>query len=165
MHEKLTVALNTTGASILRVVVGVVFVAHGWRKIMAGFDAVSSSFDAAGIPAPLPAAILVAIVEFVGGVLLILGLKTRLAVIPLAITMAVAMTVVHLKNGFFLPEGYEFTLVLLAALITLGLVGPGPLSVDRFLGRSRKAGGESGKKGEKKDAASQTIKREGTEPA
>ncbi len=131
------------GLTVLRVVVGLVFVAHGWRKVMVGFDQVSQSFAGLGIPAPLAAAVLAMLAELVGGALLIIGLKTRLAAIPPAIVMVVATVVAHLPHGFFLPKGYEYTLVLLAALVTLILAGPGPYSVDEILRRWREKGGKA----------------------
>ena len=129
--------MGQIGLTILRVVVGLVFVAHGWRKVMVGFDQVSQSFANLGIPAPLPAAVLAMLAELVGGALVLIGLKTRLAAIPPMIVMVVATVVAHLPHGFFLPKGYEYTLVLLAALVTLILSGPGPASVDALLKRRK----------------------------
>jgi putative oxidoreductase len=168
--DKWNMVLNNTGTAVLRIVTGVVFVAHGWRKVMAGFDTVSQAFESMGIPTSLVSAILVAFVELLGGALLIVGFKTRFAVIPLGATMAVAMFVVHLKGGFFLPQGYEYTLVLLASLVTLGLLGPGALSIDRLLRKKTAPAAPAEEvpateeRGEE-DATSQTIKREGPESA
>ncbi len=157
MPDRSRMALESAGIGILRVVAGIVFVAHGWRKIMVGFDAVSQSFADLGIPAPLPAAFLVSFVELFGGVLLVVGFKTRLATIPLALTMLVAMFTAHWRHGFFLPEGFEYTLVLLAALITLGLVGPGAVSVDRLLRKKRTSGKPASEGMGGTDATSETI--------
>ena len=162
--EKWNSVLNSTGTAVLRIVVGIVFVAHGWRKIMTGFDAVSQAFEGMGIPAPLASAILVTFVELLGGALLIVGFKTRFAAIPLGLTMVVAMFAVHWKGGFFLPQGYEFTLVLLASLITLGLLGSGALSIDWLVGEKTAPAGPLEERGEE-DATSQTIEREGPESA
>jgi putative oxidoreductase len=78
------------------------------------------------------------LVEFVGGLALLLGLFTRWAAIPLAIDMLVAMLTVHLKAGFFLPNGYKFVLTLLAANVALALLGSGEASLERIF-RQRKA--------------------------
>ncbi len=133
--------MGQLGLTVLRLVVGLVFVVHGWRKVMVGLDQVSESFAGHGIPLPVVSAVLATLAEFVGGVLLVAGFKTRLAAIPPAIVMVVAMVTVHLRHGFFLPKGFEYTLVLLAALVTLLLSGPGLFSVDGLL-RKRAAGRE-----------------------
>ncbi len=140
--------MGQLGLTVLRVVVGLVFVAHGWRKVMVGFDQVSEAFAGYGIPAPVVAAVLATLAELMGGAFVLIGLKTRLAAIPPAIVMVVAIVAVHLRHGFFLPKGYEYTLVLLAALVTLILAGPGLFSVDGALRRRAE------KKGEEKAAGS-----------
>ena len=122
------------GITILRVVVGIVFLAHGGQKLFVwGFSAVAGFFGQLGIPAPMLAAVIVTLVEFLGGLALVLGLYTRWAAIPLALNMAVAVFTVHLPNGFFLPDGYEFALTLLAANVALSLLGSGEASLDGLL--------------------------------
>ncbi|MFC6726083.1 DoxX family protein, partial [Halobium palmae] len=75
-----------------------------------------------------------ALVELVGGLLLPLGLVTRLAALLAASEMAVATLAVHLGNGFLVSEGgFEFTLVLALIALSLVLTGPGSPSVDRDL--------------------------------
>jgi putative oxidoreductase len=77
-------------------------------------------------------------VEFLGGLALVLGLFARWAAGLLAINMAVALLTVHLKGGFFVPEGFEFVLTLLAACLALACLGSGALSVDAALARGRR---------------------------
>jgi putative oxidoreductase len=81
---------------------------------------------------PAIAAVIVTLVEFVGGLLLITGLATRVAAGLNAIDMIVAILVVHLKNGFSGPTGYEHPLTLLGACICLVLAGGGALSLKSF---------------------------------
>lgn len=123
------------GIAILRVVVGIVFLVHGGQKLfLLGFGGVAEFFGQLGIPLPLFFAVVVTLVEFVGGAALILGLFTRLVAIPLAIDMLVATLLVHLPNGFSVANGgYEFTLVLLAASVALVLAGPGEAALDKIL--------------------------------
>ena len=108
---------------------------HGYQKLFVyGFGGVGKSFAGIGIPLPEISAIVVSLVEFLGGIALVLGFFTRYAALLLAATMAVAMLHVHLRAGFFLPQGYEFTMNLLAALVAILLAGPGAAALD---GRKR----------------------------
>lgn len=128
------------GIAILRIVVGIVFAAHGTQKLFTiGFGGVAHMFQGLGIPQPHIAAIVVTLVEFLGGIALILGLATRYAALLLAIDMAVAILKVHLHNGFFSSKGgYEFPLTLLAACLALALAGPGSPALDQFPGKKRR---------------------------
>lgn len=119
------------GITVLRIVVGVVFLAHGGQKLFIwGFGNVAGFMGKIGIPAPMLAAVVVTLVEFVGGLALVLGLYTRYAAALLAIDMLVAILTVHLWGGFFLPNGIEFALSLFAANTALLLLGSGEASVD-----------------------------------
>jgi putative oxidoreductase len=127
------------GITVLRVVVGIVFLAHGGQKLFVwGVTNVAGFFGQVGIPLPMLAAIVVTLVEFLGGLALLLGLYSRWAAIPLGITMLVAILTVHLRGGFFVPQGVEFVLTLLAANVALALLGSGEASLERVF-RQRRA--------------------------
>lgn len=125
------------GPTILRLIVGVVFVAHGWQKLTAfGVDGLAGFLGSIGIPLAGLAAPLLIAVELLGGVALILGLFTRPIGTALAAVMLVAMVSVHLPNGFYIsPEGVgiEFTLTLFAASVSLALLGPGAAALEGIL--------------------------------
>ncbi len=123
--------LQAWGITFLRVVVGIVFLMHGAQKLFIhGFPNVAGMMRQHGIPLPMLSAVVVTLVEFFGGIALVLGLFTRWAAFLIAIDMAVAVLGVHLKGGFFLPKGFEYALTMLAASIALVLAGPGAVALD-----------------------------------
>jgi len=123
------------GLLVLRVIVGLVFAVHGAQKLLLfGINGTAGFLGSLGIPLPEVAAIVVILVELVGGLALLIGLGTRYVAALLAVNMAVALLTVHLPNGFFVDGGgFEFVLVLLAATIFFALHGGGSLAVDRRL--------------------------------
>ena len=124
--------LSSWGLALLRVVVGVIFVMHGWQKLSMGFHNVGQFLGSLGIPLPTLAAVVLTIVEFLAGIALIIGVVTRYAAALLAVDMLVALITFHVKNGFFAPNGVEFPLLLLVANITLILSGAGALALSTF---------------------------------
>lgn len=126
-------ALQAWGITVLRAVVGLVFVAHGLQKVFMGVESVAGSMGQIGLPWPVAAAYLATFIELVGGLALIGGFLTRWVAIPLALEMLVAGAVVHWPAGFFLPNGYEFALTLLGACAALSLLGPGVYALDNVL--------------------------------
>lgn len=124
------------GLALLRVVIGIIFIAHGGQKLFVfGMDGVAGAFGQMGVPMAALAGPAVALLEFFGGMALVAGVLTRLVAIGLAITMAGAITFVHAKAGFFAPNGYEFVLALLSAVLTLALTGAGSYSIDGLIAR------------------------------
>ncbi len=136
--------LTTTAITVLRVILGFLFAAHGWQKFnewtVAGTQA---AFAQMGVPAAQISAPLVAGLELAGGIALILGVLTRIVAALLALNMLGALFLVHAPAGVFADKGgYELVLLLAAAALALALTGAGRVSVDRALfgrGNSRLA--------------------------
>lgn len=108
----------------LRVVLGVIFIAHGWAKIQ-GMEGTIGFFGSLGL-APF-FAYLVAWTEFLGGLAMVLGLYTRVAGYLIAIVMVFAIVLAKFKMGFL--GGYELDLILLASALVIAQHGSGPYSV------------------------------------
>jgi putative oxidoreductase len=138
--------MSTTGdvsLTTLRVVLGVVFFAHGAQKMLGwfggfGFHGTMGAFTHMGMAAPV--ALLVICTEFFGGLGLIAGLLTRIAALGIAGLMMGAVFMVHLQNGFFMNwmgtqkgEGIEYHLLVLATAAALLLRGAGAFSLDGAL--------------------------------
>ncbi len=135
------ITTSTTGLDTLplRVGAGVIFAAHGAQKLFGwfggyGLEGTAGWMTSIGLEPGLLMATLAGGAEFIGGLLLLVGLLVRPAAFMLAVTMVVAIVSVHLQNGFFLAnEGYEYGLALLAVSVGLMFRGAGSLSADRLL--------------------------------
>ncbi|MFC9334156.1 MULTISPECIES: DoxX family protein [Arthrobacter] len=124
--------LTTTALTVLRVIAGFLFAAHGWQKFneftIAGTQA---SFAKMGVPAAELAAPAVATLELVGGIALILGVLTRVFAALLALNMLGAFFLVHASAGVFVGNGgYELVLLLAAGALAIALAGAGRFSAD-----------------------------------
>jgi putative oxidoreductase len=130
--------LSFLGPTLARLTVGLVFIGTGWGKLHSIPD-VTEFFRTLHIPGPGFHARLVAGTEFVGGLLILLGLGTRLVSIPLAFTMVVAILTAKRENidGLTTLVGFE-EWSYLVLFVWLALAGAGPLSVDGLWARMRR---------------------------
>jgi len=128
---------TSTGLLLLRLFLGLGIAAHGYQKFfLFGISGFSGFLQQMGAPAPQVSAWLSAGTELVGGLLIAVGLFTRLAAVTLAINMAVASLIAH--SGYFItntPPGREYALNLGAAFVALALTGAGQFSLDHRLER------------------------------
>lgn len=124
------------GRLLLRLITGGLFIGHGTQKLFGwfggyGLDATADMFDKIGARPGRINAVAASTAETAGGALLVLGAGVPFAASALTATMLTAINRVHLKNGpWNANQGYEFNLVLIAAVVALAEVGPGPLSID-----------------------------------
>ena len=125
--------------TLSRVFCGIVFIVHGDPKIMnlAG----TSTFFSENFGIPGWVAIPIAILEFFGGMLLVVGLASRIVGALFILEMVGAMIFVNFAAGWDVFEGgFEYNLALIILLLAVVLIGPGPLSVDRMIRRGRRTG-------------------------
>ena len=130
--------------TLVRIVLGVVFVAHGAQKVLGwfggnGFD-VTMKFFTQGMGIPSVFALLAILAEFLGGISLIFGFLSRIAAFGIAVEMAIAVFLVHAPNGFFMNwqgtqkgEGFEYHLLAIAIAALLTVRGAGAWSLDRLV--------------------------------
>lgn len=129
--------------TIIRVILGVVFFAHGAQKMLGWFggdglkNTLRTMHEFLGLPMPL--AFLAVTSEFLGGLGLIVGLLSRVAAIGICITMLSAIVMVHWRNGLFLDwfgdrkgHGFEYHLLAIALAIAIVVRGSGAASLDRL---------------------------------
>ena len=131
--------------TLLRLILGAVFFAHGAQKALGwfggyGFGATVGAFAKMGMPTPL--ALFVILTEFLGSLALIFGLFARVASAAIVILMVGAIAMVHAHFGFYMNwfgqqkgEGFEYHLLAIALAAAILIRGAGSLSVDRALSR------------------------------
>ena len=135
--------MRAYGPTLLRLPLGVVFLAHGLQKLLGlwggpGISGTVHMVQGLGFSYPYPLATLLIATEVAGGSLLVLGWGTFWVTLALLVDMGIAVWKVHYHNGFFMNwavtpgkgHGIEYNLVLMGALLCLLLTGPGALSVD-----------------------------------
>jgi len=144
MFRKLLATSDDWTLTLLRLVMGVIFFAHGAQKTFGWFGGYGFSgtmgFFTQMMHIPAPFAFLAICAEFLGGVGLILGALGRIAAFGIACNMAVAVLMVHHNFGLFMNwsgqqkgEGFEYHLLAIAIAVVLMARGSGAFSVDRAL--------------------------------
>jgi len=133
----LTETLSPVAPLVARITTGIVFVSSGWGKLH-NLGKVTQFFTELGIPAPALQASFVSSVELVGGAALLLGIGTRLASVPLAFTMMVAILTAKRAELMGVTDLFGFVeWTYLALLLWLAVAGPGRISLDHWLARVR----------------------------
>lgn len=127
------------GIAILRIVLGVTFVAHGSPKLFqGGVGGLGGMLGQLGVPLPGLTAWTITLLEFFGGIALIVGLVVTPVAVLLAVHMLMGIILVHAQAGWYVlgaqaqhpPGGVEFNVLLIAGLLTLVLAGPGAAALD-----------------------------------
>lgn len=128
------------GLLILRLIVGLTMAVHGAQKLFGwfggyGLAGTGGFLEKLGFVPGKRYALFAGLAEFLGGLLLAIGLLTPLAATLIISVMFVAVATVHVKNGFFnSAQGYEYNVTLAAVALSVAIIGPGPLSLDAALG-------------------------------
>jgi len=147
MFRKLISTTDDFTLTILRLILGGVFFAHGAQKALGWFGGYgftgTMGFFTQQMHIPAPLAFLAICAEFLGGIGLVLGFLGRVAAFCILCNMLVAVWMVHFKFGFFINwsgvkkgEGYEYHLLAIAVALALMIKGSGALSIDRALSKS-----------------------------
>ncbi len=133
--------LSAAAPVVLRLVLGVIMTAHGWQKLtqMGPANFGNQMLAGLGIPAPVFFGYALTFFELIGGVLLVIGLLSRLTALVWALVLVVATVLVKVDLGLLAPAGAplpgaELDLALIAGLVGVVLLGPGRPSVDHALG-------------------------------
>ncbi len=124
---------------VMRLTLGTVMTVHGFHKVFGGLHHHAEFVASLGLPAWT--AYLSSFAEFVGGLLVLLGLFTRVAALAICIDLSVAIAKVHIHNGLTGNNGYEFPLALATLAFALIFFGGGPIAFDHI----RAPGGGGGK--------------------
>ncbi len=117
---------------VLRVILGIIMIAHGYSKVFGGFHQHANFVAHLGMPWWM--AFFSTAAEFGGGLLLIVGLFTRFAALAICTEMAIVIWKVHWRNGLLAEHGYQFPLALAAMAFAIIFVGAGSFSLDALRG-------------------------------
>ena len=123
----------------VRMIVGIIMLAHGWQKLteMGPGNFGGQMLAGLGVPLPVFMGYVITCLEIIGGILLIVGFLSRLAALLLTINLVIAILLVKVNVGFLSGSsgtGAELDLALIAGFLVILFAGPGRLSVDHALG-------------------------------
>lgn len=124
-------AFNDLGILALRVVLGLILIAHGWPKLK-NLKATKEAFVGMGFRPGMFWALMIGIIEFVGGLALFIGFLPQVAAIFVALQFLIIIFTV--KRGKKLIDGYEFDLLILVAALLLITAGGGKYGIDEYIG-------------------------------
>jgi putative oxidoreductase len=127
--------LRPVALLLLRFGFGVVFIYHGYPKLFSRVEFYLQAFERLGLPSWLSYA--AGMIELFGGLLLLVGLFTRVAALLLAVEFIFAIWKVHLAEGVLAVPEYEFALLVVSAALVLASTGAGPLSLDFLIYRQK----------------------------
>jgi putative oxidoreductase len=142
MNAHIKSLLNTRagyGITVLRIIVGIIFMAHGSQKLFGmfggyGLEGTAQYMASLGLSPGYLMALMSGSAEFFGGLALVIGLLARPAALVLIVMLVIAILSVHIHNGLFMANnGYEFALALLGGAIAVLFEGAGRLSLDRSI--------------------------------
>jgi len=142
MNTQIKSLFNTNagcGITVLRILVGIIFMAHGSQKLFGmfggyGLEGTGQYMASLGLNPGYLMALLSGSAEFFGGLALFLGLLVRPAAVVLIVMLVIAILSVHIHNGLFMANnGYEFGLALLGAAVAVLFEGAGRVSLDRLI--------------------------------
>lgn len=135
LNRPLSAPASDIGLLLARVILGIVMFAHGYQKMLInGIGRTTDGFENLSIPLAIVSASFVTLVEFAGGVLMILGALTTLVCVLMSIVMVGAAVFVHIPKGIFLATGgWELVGVITVGLLVLAAWGPGRYSIDRLI--------------------------------
>jgi putative oxidoreductase len=124
---------------VARLLLGVVLIAHGSQKVFTwGIGGTAQAFEGMGVPLAPVSAVFSALVELVGGVLLLVGAATAVVGVLVVLNMLGAALIVHVPNGIMVSNGgWELVGVIAAAALVLAAVGAGRYSVDHAIAGRR----------------------------
>jgi putative oxidoreductase len=128
---------QSLGALVLRLVLGIIMVRHGYDKIVPSGALYNFTHFVSHMHMPVWLAYVAAFTEFFGGMLLIIGLLTRIAALLTAVDMAVAIAKIHIHGGIMGPNSFALPLCLFAIALMLVFTGCGWLGLDDLAGRGQ----------------------------
>jgi len=125
------------GSLVMRLVLSIIMIRHGYDKVIPSGSLYNFTHMVIRLHLPVWLGYLAAFTEFFGGLLLFVGLLTRIVAIMMAIEMVVAIIKIHIHGGLMGPNSFAFPLTCFAIALMLVFTGCGWLGLDDFAGRGK----------------------------